>query len=1227
MHRHPAFSSRPLVVLVFLCIGTILLLKFAFVPSVTGIAKANNPPALTSGEFLIANLPLASAEAPAIHKSQVVWHDDQNGPTDIWGYDLNRQESYPLTVQRQAQLNPDIGDDLVVYEDNRNGNWDIYATSLSQGEVKPVVQRDHHQRYPRVWGDYVVYQDETSDASQSDVYLHHLSTGVTTPLAVAPGFQGKPDIDNHWVVWYDRRDDRGQLGVYDLRSQGYHFHPINCAGSCTPRIHGDEVVWSEWRNGHADIYLYNLATRQETPIFTGMGDQIYPVISEALIAWQDQATHGNWDVFVYVRNSGVLFPVSVEPSRQIRPAVAGNTVIWQDNRSHRWEIYGLRWEGAPPPAPTWPLANPRNLTVGALPGGKLRLTWSDQSTDEQDFVIQRAAGVFTGDWQDFATTPANTTVFTDSQTMIGQSYWYRLRARNAQGDSGYSNESYSTAVGDDLPSADEQYLHFLINETRMAPAAWGHPELSAVNPVGWHVNLAAAARAHALGMDNADCCQGHTDLEGRGPGERAAASDYPYLAAENLFVGQSGATGMEAVHRGFLDSPGHLKAIMDPAARQAALGFAPQGRGTVVELFSAGPPEVVVPPLPSSSVVPYSGGADTTYEFLVAFWNPDLRPPSRAVVIIDGVEYPLTLRSGHPGRGAYTYRTKLPLGQHRYAFEFAWNDALNLPQSARLPATGFASGPLVRPARPDLVLEGLDASQVLYDHNSNVFISVRNRGETPAANVTVQLYLGHPRNGGVSIGGQTLARLDPDAIQTLALSWQPPSAGDYLLYAWVDPANVLDESNENNNLVTAIAKARPYTRKWYVNGAAGRPGNGRTSARPFLAITTALEWTRAGDLVFVAPGTYEGKVQVPPGVWLIGAGYQRTVIRGTGGGSVITLNEQSRVSGFTITGSGPDYWDAGVYIDGKISATVTNNHITDNGMGIAHACFTPPCTGKALIANNIISRNRHTGINTHATLPRIVNNIVISNDVGIHVDVDGSVVRNNIVVANNVGIIGGGKQITIGYNNLWENKEAYQGVEEIGPGASAVDPQFAAPNQDDYRLQPSSPLIDAGDPDPAYNDADGSRNDLGVGGGRLEEPMPDPSLTVALNALAASQDERWRIDYTVVLTATGGSVETVAVTTTLPLHTTYITGSAVTGQGQVAEGSPLLFDIGAISANQAVSLTYAVLTNAPLTTTTRFASPLLITWEGGSLEEKYEIEIVVENPVDRQRVFLPLVDR
>ena len=49
-----------------------------------------------------------------------------------------------------------------------------------------------------------------------------------------------------------------------------------------------------------------------------------------------------------------------------------------------------------------------------------------------------------------------------------------------------------------------------------------------------------------------------------------------------------------------------------------------------------------------------------------------------------------------------------------------------------------------------------------------------------------------------------------------------------------------------------------------------------------------------------------------------------------------------------------------------------------------------------------------------------------------------------------------------------------------GTGNIDADPIFAGPYNEDYYLRWHSPCIDAGDPDPSYNDPDGTRNDMGA---------------------------------------------------------------------------------------------------------------------------------------------------
>ena len=84
-----------------------------------------------------------------------------------------------------------------------------------------------------------------------------------------------------------------------------------------------------------------------------------------------------------------------------------------------------------PPTP------PTNLTAKAAKNGQVNLTWRDNSNNETGFQVERSSDgtVFTVK----ATTAANTTKYKDVTAVKGQTYFYRVAARNNVGLSDYSN--------------------------------------------------------------------------------------------------------------------------------------------------------------------------------------------------------------------------------------------------------------------------------------------------------------------------------------------------------------------------------------------------------------------------------------------------------------------------------------------------------------------------------------------------------------------------------------------------------------------------------------------------------------------------------------------------------------------------------------------------------------------------------------------------------------------
>ena len=71
--------------------------------------------------------------------------------------------------------------------------------------------------------------------------------------------------------------------------------------------------------------------------------------------------------------------------------------------------------------------------------GELQVSWSDNSTNEDGFKIERKTGT-TGTYAQIATVGVNVTSYTDSSLVDGATYCYQVRAYNSAGNSPYAPE-------------------------------------------------------------------------------------------------------------------------------------------------------------------------------------------------------------------------------------------------------------------------------------------------------------------------------------------------------------------------------------------------------------------------------------------------------------------------------------------------------------------------------------------------------------------------------------------------------------------------------------------------------------------------------------------------------------------------------------------------------------------------------------------------------------------
>jgi predicted outer membrane repeat protein len=255
-------------------------------------------------------------------------------------------------------------------------------------------------------------------------------------------------------------------------------------------------------------------------------------------------------------------------------------------------------------------------------------------------------------------------------------------------------------------------------------------------------------------------------------------------------------------------------------------------------------------------------------------------------------------------------------------------------------------------------------------------------------------------------------------------------------------------------------------------------------------IHAGIIYAVTGDTVLVAPGTYSGRIH------FIGKGIVVTSIDGP----AVTFLEsqftpmvifddgepsQAELSGFTIRNSKGERL---VSITNGAEPLIQGNIFTN--LTADEAIIYCENTNPRIIRNLFYSNSSGYGgcIETLGGTANIINNTLDKNSNGIYSY--GATIAENNIVTNSTECGFDGLYAILGYNDDWNSGCDYQGSAPVVIGWLSEDPLYVDPIAHDYRLQVSSPCVNAGDPDHLYDDPNGTRNDLGAFPVLIGSPIP-----------------------------------------------------------------------------------------------------------------------------------------
>jgi subtilase family serine protease len=234
--------------------------------------------------------------------------------------------------------------------------------------------------------------------------------------------------DHAGVRWYEVRDPGGSPIVYQ---QGTYapdtFH--RWMGSAAMDAAGNIAVafnLSGSTMAPSIRYAARLATDPPGLLSQGENDLIIGTGSQTHTSsrWGDYSMLGVDPV------DGCTFWATAE-------YYAATTAAGWQTRIGAFRLPGCGSSGPPPNAPT-------NLGATTVSDTRVDLSWTDQSSDEMGFAVERCTGtvaacVTSGSFSQTGQTGSNNASFVDNALHGSTTYSYRVRAFNLNGNSGYSN--------------------------------------------------------------------------------------------------------------------------------------------------------------------------------------------------------------------------------------------------------------------------------------------------------------------------------------------------------------------------------------------------------------------------------------------------------------------------------------------------------------------------------------------------------------------------------------------------------------------------------------------------------------------------------------------------------------------------------------------------------------------------------------------------------------------
>jgi len=239
--------------------------------------------------------------------------------------------------------------------------------------------------------------------------------------------------------------------------------------------------WTIWVRD-AGLWKRELQTGYEAPTFvaaTALDD------SQIKLDWNDQSTkETKWEIRRCTGTSCTPTTL-VHTTTSTTTATTGTAYSWTDtglaeDTTYRYAIRSCDstfcGNDTAPKNATTELTAPTGLTLTVLSGTSIKVDWTDNSTANTNYEIQRCTGASCVSWS-LVQTVADVATWTDTGLSGSTTYRYRVRATKAGNTSAYTSPAQATTPSATAPVLDS--------------VTWNTVALGCQNDLAWTDNSSA----------------------------------------------------------------------------------------------------------------------------------------------------------------------------------------------------------------------------------------------------------------------------------------------------------------------------------------------------------------------------------------------------------------------------------------------------------------------------------------------------------------------------------------------------------------------------------------------------------------------------------------------------------------------------------------------------------------------------------------------------------------